>query len=94
MNKTSITKLTIWRGILFLAAFVLIGCSSKKSDLGLSIQNSDGLYRALRGDYFKRVIETAGSDNLNEDNQGYLYKTLIQTNQSASCPIRPFRSHF
>lgn len=50
---------------------------------GLAIQNSDGLYRALRGDYFKRVIETAGSNNLNEDNQGYLYKTLIQTNQSA-----------
>ena len=50
---------------------------------GLAIQNSDGLYRALRGDYFKRVIETAGSDNLHEDNQGYLYKTLIQTNQSA-----------
>ncbi len=50
---------------------------------GLAIQNSDTLYKSLRAPYFRQVIETAQSADLNEDNQGYLYKTLIQTNQSA-----------
>lgn len=50
---------------------------------GLAIEDSQRLYRALQDKYFKDVINTANSADLNEDNQGYLYKTLIQTNQSA-----------
>ena len=49
----------------------------------LAIEKSDKLYKTLRDKYFRDVIETANSADLNEDNQGYLYKTLIQTNQSA-----------
>ena len=50
---------------------------------GLAIEDSRRLYQTLRNPYFKDVIDTASSSDLNEDNQGYLYKTLIQTNQSA-----------
>jgi uncharacterized protein (DUF1501 family) len=50
---------------------------------GLAVQNSGQLYNTLRNNYFKDVVETASSSSLNEDNQGYLYKTLVQTNQSA-----------
>jgi uncharacterized protein (DUF1501 family) len=50
---------------------------------GLALEKSDKLYKTLRDKYFKDVIKTAESADLNEDNQGYLYKTLIQTNQSA-----------
>ncbi|MCB0477526.1 MAG: DUF1501 domain-containing protein [Crocinitomicaceae bacterium] len=50
---------------------------------GLALEQSDKLYKTLRDKYFRDVIETAESAELNEDNQGYLYKTLIQTNQSA-----------
>ncbi len=49
----------------------------------LAIEKSDKLYKTLRDKYFRDVVETANSVDLNEDNQGYLYKTLIQTNQSA-----------
>ena len=50
---------------------------------GLALENSQSLYKSLRAPYFKRVIDAAESSSLDEDNQGYLYKTLIQTNQSA-----------
>lgn len=50
---------------------------------GLAIEKSDKLYKTLRDKYFRDVIQTAENSELNEDNQGYLYKTLIQTNQSA-----------
>ena len=50
---------------------------------GLAIENSTSLYKNLNDNYFRNVIESAKATNLNEDNQGYLYKTLIQTNQSA-----------
>ncbi len=50
---------------------------------GLAVEHSDTLYNALRGNYFKDVIAAAGNTELSEDNQGYLNKTLIQTNQSA-----------
>jgi uncharacterized protein (DUF1501 family) len=50
---------------------------------GLAVQNSSSLYKNLNHDYFRHVIQSANATNLNDDNQGYLYKTLIQTDQSA-----------
>lgn len=50
---------------------------------GLAVQNSASLYRSLNDNYFRHIIESAEATDLNDDNQGYLYKTLIQTNQSA-----------
>ncbi len=50
---------------------------------GLALEKSDRLYNTLRGPYFKELINQAEQVDLTEDNQGYLYKTLIQTNQSA-----------
>lgn len=50
---------------------------------GLAIERSDQLDKVLRNGYFSEVIDTASLLELNEDNQGYLYKTLIHTKQSA-----------
>ncbi|MBX2828920.1 MAG: DUF1501 domain-containing protein [Flavobacteriaceae bacterium] len=49
---------------------------------GLAVQNSQSLYRSLRGYYFDQVIDTGEFADLHEDNQGYLYKTLVHTRQS------------
>lgn len=50
---------------------------------GLAVTNSQSLYRSLRGPYFDELINNASAGELDEDNLGYLYKTLIQTDQSA-----------
>jgi len=50
---------------------------------GLAIKKSSSLYRNLNDKYFRQIIASAQATDLSEDNQGYLYKTLIQTNQSA-----------
>lgn len=50
---------------------------------GLAIKDSSSLYKHLDDKYFRQVIDSAKATDLSEDNQGYLYKTLIQTNQSA-----------
>jgi len=50
---------------------------------GMAIKNSNSLYKILNDNYFHHIIESAKIADLSENNQGYLYKTLIQTNQSA-----------
>jgi len=50
---------------------------------GLAIKNSGSLYRNLNDKYYRDVIESSQAAELNSNNQGYLYKTLIQTNESA-----------
>lgn len=50
---------------------------------GMAIKNSNSLYKILNDNYFNHIIESAKIADLSENNQGYLYKTLIQTNQSA-----------
>ncbi|MDH3321550.1 MAG: DUF1501 domain-containing protein [Flavobacteriaceae bacterium] len=50
---------------------------------GLAVKNSFSLHKSLNDNYFRHIIESAEASDLHEDNQGYLYKTLIQTNQSA-----------
>ncbi len=51
---------------------------------GLAVKNAQQLYRALNNPYFDQLIQKSNTKNLSEDNLGYLYKTLIQTNESAA----------
>lgn len=48
---------------------------------GLAVSDPAKLYQTTRDPFF---AETAGHPQLGEDNQGYLYKTLIQTRSSAA----------
>ncbi|MBA3682290.1 MAG: DUF1501 domain-containing protein [Bacteroidetes bacterium] len=49
---------------------------------GLAIKNINQLHKELKVPYFNDIAEAAKSDVLNEDNQGYLYKTLLETSSS------------
>lgn len=49
---------------------------------GLAVKNITQLHQELKVPYFNDLAEAAKSDVLNEDNQGYLYKTLIETASS------------
>jgi uncharacterized protein (DUF1501 family) len=51
---------------------------------GLALTNSNTFYRTLRGNFFDQVIDQAQKTALDEDNLGYLYKTLVKTDQSAA----------
>jgi uncharacterized protein (DUF1501 family) len=50
---------------------------------GLAVNNSSTLYQALKGRHFNKLIKQSEEAELDEDNMGYLYKTLVSTNQSA-----------
>ncbi|MEM7163134.1 MAG: DUF1501 domain-containing protein, partial [Bacteroidota bacterium] len=50
---------------------------------GMALENSARLKNLLNQPYFRELIERSETMDLDEDNLGYLYKTLIQTNQSA-----------
>jgi len=49
---------------------------------GLAVKNITQLYKELKVPYFNDIAEAAKSDVLNEDNQSYLYKTLLETSSS------------
>jgi uncharacterized protein (DUF1501 family) len=49
---------------------------------GLAVKNINGLSREIKTPYFKNIAEVAKNDMLQEDNQGYLYKTLLETESS------------
>ncbi len=49
---------------------------------GLAIKNINQLYKELKVPYFNDIAEAAKGNVLNEDNQGYLYKTLLETSSS------------
>ncbi|MBA2610974.1 MAG: DUF1501 domain-containing protein [Bacteroidetes bacterium] len=49
---------------------------------GLAVKNIKQLYNELKVPYFNDIAQAAKSDVLNEDNQGYLYKTLLETSSS------------
>jgi uncharacterized protein (DUF1501 family) len=51
---------------------------------GLALTNSNTFFRALRGPFFDHVIDQAQKTDLDENNLGYLYKTLVKTDQSAA----------
>ncbi|UKJ07762.1 DUF1501 domain-containing protein [Solitalea lacus] len=50
---------------------------------GIAVKNSEQLYRTTREPFFKMAVNDAKQNLLNEDNLGYLYKTLIETYSSA-----------
>jgi len=50
---------------------------------GLAIKNPKQLYDATRDPFFKEMVSVYKNDHLNEDNLGYLSKTMIETYSSA-----------
>jgi uncharacterized protein (DUF1501 family) len=50
---------------------------------GIAVKDPAALYRNTNEPYFKEMIGSA-KDHLDEDNLGYLYKTMVETSSSAS----------
>jgi uncharacterized protein (DUF1501 family) len=50
---------------------------------GLAIRDAGNFYKATREPFFNTLAQDANPDMLNEDNLGYLYKTMIETCSSA-----------
>ena len=50
---------------------------------GIAVQDPGKLYQTTREPFFKDLAHDHASDDLNEDNLGYLYKTMIETYSSA-----------
>ncbi len=49
---------------------------------GLAVKNINQLYKEVKTPYFNDLVSVTKDEVLNEDNQGYLYKTLIETQSS------------
>jgi uncharacterized protein (DUF1501 family) len=50
---------------------------------GVAVQDPNKLYQTTREPFFKDIVDTHNTTDLNEDNLGYLYKTMIETYSSA-----------
>jgi uncharacterized protein (DUF1501 family) len=50
---------------------------------GIAVQDPNKLYQETREPFFKGLVHDHANDHLNEDNLGYLYKTMIETYSSA-----------
>lgn len=50
---------------------------------GIAVQDPNKLYQATREPFFKDLVDEHDNAHLNEDNLGYLYKTMIETYSSA-----------
>lgn len=51
---------------------------------GLAIKDIKQLYKEIKTPYFDEISGVAKNELLTEDNQGYLYKTLLETQSSVS----------
>ncbi len=51
---------------------------------GIAVDNPGLLYNTTREPFFKNVVTNTDTVLLNEDNQGYLYKTMLETYSSAA----------
>ncbi|MCK8521874.1 DUF1501 domain-containing protein [Aquimarina sp. D1M17] len=51
---------------------------------GIAVSDPRQLYRTTREPFFKDIVGHAHKEMLDEDNQGYLYKTMLETYSSAS----------
>ncbi len=51
---------------------------------GIAVSNPNQLYKTTREPFFKGIIANTKKEMLDEDNQGYLYKTMLETYSSAS----------
>ena len=50
---------------------------------GIAVQDPNKLYQATREPFFKDLVSEHDNAHLNEENLGYLYKTMIETYSSA-----------
>src|ERR1700761_6646172 len=50
---------------------------------GIAVQDANKLFQTTREPFFKDLVHDHASNHLNEDNLGYLYKTMIETYSSA-----------
>ncbi|HWY13020.1 MAG TPA: DUF1501 domain-containing protein [Bacteroidia bacterium] len=50
---------------------------------GIAVKDVKKLFDQTKLPYFKDIVDIEKKETLNEDNQGYLYKTLIETYSSA-----------
>lgn len=50
---------------------------------GMAVKDAKQLFNQTQLPYFKNIAEIEKKETLNEDNQGYLYKTLIETCSSS-----------
>lgn len=50
---------------------------------GIAVEDPGKLYQATRQPFFKQLVHGHDAAHLNEDNLGYLYKTMIETYSSA-----------
>ncbi|GAA4277663.1 DUF1501 domain-containing protein [Aquimarina mytili] len=51
---------------------------------GIAVSDPNQLYKTTREPFFKNLVANTEKEMLNEDNQGYLYKTMLETYSSAS----------
>lgn len=50
---------------------------------GIAVTDPRQLFQSTREKYFKSIVDNTSPELLNEDNQGYLYKTMLETYSSA-----------
>lgn len=50
---------------------------------GIAVEDPNKLYQTTREPFFKELVHSHSDSNLNEDNLGYLYKTMAETYSSA-----------
>ncbi|MFT6983097.1 MAG: hypothetical protein ACJAUD_001868 [Crocinitomicaceae bacterium] len=50
---------------------------------GIAVKNPQQLFQATREKFFKSIADNTDAELLSENNQGYLYKTLLETYSSA-----------
>ncbi|WP_271765202.1 DUF1501 domain-containing protein [Aquimarina algiphila] len=51
---------------------------------GIAVSDPNQLYKTTREPFFKNIVANTTKEMLDEDNQGYLYKTMLETYSSAS----------
>ncbi|MDY8134221.1 DUF1501 domain-containing protein [Aquimarina sp. 2201CG5-10] len=51
---------------------------------GIAVSDPNQLYRTTREPFFNNIITNTQKEMLDEENQGYLYKTMLETYSSAS----------
>jgi uncharacterized protein (DUF1501 family) len=58
--------------------FLSLALKGKKIN-GMAVKNIQQLHKETNTAFFKELVTATKGQSLNEDNQGYLYKTLIET---------------
>ncbi|GAA4111890.1 DUF1501 domain-containing protein [Aquimarina addita] len=51
---------------------------------GIAVSDPNQLYRTTREPFFNSIVNQTNEEMLDENNQGYLYKTMLETYSSAS----------